>query len=470
MQTYTVSPLTTTFELSGSAIDSNLKFASLSDGTYTLTYTATDRAGSTATWTSDAFIVSSSGSSSSSSSGSTTSGTTSATITINPTSYPTGNISAKAYALKGTITSTATLSTVTGEVLTADGTVVLTVTTSDINSTSFSLSGSTIDNRLTFSSLSAGYYVLKYTATDSSGTTATWTSNVFAVASKTLFTDVTNSSKWYYSTVYAMASKGIFSGFTDGTFRPNNNITRSEVILLLYKMAGSPEVSGSHPFTDATASWYQKALIWAYQEGIVAGTSATTFAPTDYITRESLALILYNFYNGTPLEANYLSGYTDQSSISSWSRTAVNWCVANGIISSTSTSKLVAAPKASTTRATAAVMLYNCMNKLTTATLSTTAADSVLLDTEDLTVEAEVEATDALTDEVIDVVIDVEVDPLTTDEASVQPSEATGDTDDEIAVASDSDTAEATLEASSEVDEVADTSEDTDPTSDTATE
>ncbi len=354
VQTYTANPYTTRFTISGSRLDVNLKFADLSAGEYTLTYTATDTEGYSVSWTSDPFTVTVEEE---------VLDPSTSTIAISPTSYPTGNLSARAFTLKGTVSSNYELTSVTGSILYLDGTAAQSVTQEQINSTTFTIQNSDIDKGLKFANLSAGYYRLSYTAVDASGATVTWTSDVFAVADTTLFADVTDSGTWYYDTVYQVANLGSFNGYTDSngtvTFKPDQLISRIEVITTLYRLAGSPEVTGAHPFTDATGLWYQDALTWAYQQGIATGISTTAFDPNSYITREAFAALLYRYCGGTPVETDYLSDYTDVETVSDWAVTAVNWCVANGVIHSASTTELLLSPLANTNRATAAQLLYN---------------------------------------------------------------------------------------------------------------
>lgn len=313
-------------------------------------------------------------------------------LSIHPVQYPSGNLNARSFTLTGTVSSTdANIASVTGSIVRADGTVVQTATSYGVFSKTFSIKGSDIDNNLKFASLSAGYYYLTYAAFDVTGKTVTWTSPVFAISGKKLFTDVTDSSQWYYYTVYCMASRGIFNGYTDDTYLPNNSISRAEVITTLYRLAGSPAVSGTHPFTDATASWYQDALTWAYQADIAHGTTSTTFDPNTPITREAFATLLFNYCGATPVSSDCLTGYGDAAQVSSWARDAVNWCVANQIIRSTSTSELLISPALQTNRATAAQLLYNF-----SASFDTTAAAAALTLIDDAEAETadETEASD----------------------------------------------------------------------------
>jgi hypothetical protein len=168
VQTTSANTSVKSYTIKNSVLDKNLKFASLSSGTYTLVYSATDANGSTQTWTSPTFTVGSGSSS------------TSSTITISPASYPTGTIAAKAFSLTGTITSSVALKSVSATIYTESGTVVQTVTATT-SSKSYSIKNSTLDNKMKFGSLSKGSYKLVYSATDKNGNTQTWSSPVFTV-------------------------------------------------------------------------------------------------------------------------------------------------------------------------------------------------------------------------------------------------------------------------------------------------
>ncbi len=354
VQNYTDRTSVMEYIIKGSPIDQNLKFSALTPGSYTLRYTAVDQKGAEKVWTSEPFQVASED-------------PVPSRITITPGSYPTGNITAKSFTLTGTITSTYPLTTVTAAILRADGSVIQTCTDS-VTDTEYTIKGSAIDNGLRFAALSAGYYYLTYTAEDQSGAKETWQSDVFAVADTVLFPDVLDSSKWYYSYAYKAASLGIISGVGTNNgvlFCPNDSLTRAQIVCMLYRVAGSPAVSGNaHPFTDAKVSWYQTALTWAYQEGVVSGTSPTTFSPDSPVTREELATMLYQFSKASPAGSNYLSSYTDAGQVSSWAVTYVNWCLSQGLLSSVSTEELIFSPKSSATRAQASVILSNYIEKL----------------------------------------------------------------------------------------------------------
>ncbi len=360
----------TTFNIADSKIDNSLPFGSLDVGSYYLVYEASDSSGASASWTSDVFYIVSSTSSSSSSTGTSTA---TSTLSISPTAYPTGNISNSAYNLKGTITSSYSITSVTAQIVAADGTVAQTVTDTP-NSTSYNFS-SKINPNLKFGSLSSGYYYLYVAAEDAGGNSATWKSDIFAVSTSSstvkLYADLTDSSAWYYWQAYSLTQVGIFAGITSGSytyFYPNNTMTRAQAVSLFYRLYsddfGTPSTSGSNPFTDvASGSWYYTAVTWAYQTGLVSGTSDTTFEPEREITRQELARIicsyLETYYNTSSNSKDWLASYTDGSSVASWAQDSVNWCIANGIFSSTSTTSLIFEPTTAVTRGQGAVLFYN---------------------------------------------------------------------------------------------------------------
>ena len=157
-----------------------------------------------------------------------------------------------------------------------------------------------------------------------------------AYCPSSIFPDV-EANGWYHSAVDFVVSKGLMNGTGNGLFSPALNIDRASFIVILYRMAGSPKVSGSHPFTDTTASWYADAVLWAYQTKVSTGTSATTFSPTKEISRQELVTLLYRFcqYMGYEVEADQsvdLTAYPDSGEIASWAMEGVQWACDLGII------------------------------------------------------------------------------------------------------------------------------------------
>ena len=107
------------------------------------------------------------------------------------------------------------------------------------------------------------------------------------------FTDVKTGSYYEKAVIWA-AQNGITSGTTATTFSPNDNCTRAQIVTFLWRAAGEPEVSGSHPFTDVkTSAYYEKPVVWAVAKGVTSGTTTTTFSPTDTCTRSQIVTFLY---------------------------------------------------------------------------------------------------------------------------------------------------------------------------------
>ncbi len=100
---------------------------------------------------------------------------------------------------------------------------------------------------------------------------------------------------WSYDGIAYCVARGLMSGTDTHTFAPHAVATRAQIVQILYNLAGEPAVTGETPFTDLTSDWYQNAVLWAYQTGVVAGTSATTFAPEKPVTREQIAVILMGY-------------------------------------------------------------------------------------------------------------------------------------------------------------------------------
>lgn len=166
------------------------------------------------------------------------------------------------------------------------------------------------------------------------------------------FSDVGEGS-WYEQAVYFAYNRGIMGGVAEGKFNPNGTTTRAMVVQVLYNMQQKPDVSGViTPFTDISGKWYEDAVKWAYDTGAVNGTSPTTFTPEANITREQFATILYRFSNslGEDVSARAdLSGYTDAKSVSSYAVDAMAWANANGYIGGMTANTL--GPRGNATRA-----------------------------------------------------------------------------------------------------------------------
>ena len=176
------------------------------------------------------------------------------------------------------------------------------------------------------------------------------------------FTDV-DTTKWYHEGVCYVIRKGLMEGKAVGIFAPEVNLSRAELVTVLYRMAGEPSVEGkTHPFKDVSAdAWYAEAVTWAYNAGVVEGMSGTAFAPGRDISREQIALILFRYSGAEKVEENALKAYTDASSVSNYAVDAMNWAVATGLINGTTTTTL--APRKTALRAQAATILMRyCEN------------------------------------------------------------------------------------------------------------
>lgn len=167
---------------------------------------------------------------------------------------------------------------------------------------------------------------------------------------------------WSYEGIQFCVMMGYMSGMDTHVFAPRGVTTRAQLVQILYNFVGGPEVSGETPFTDLTANWYKDAVLWAYQTGVSAGTSETTFAPNDPVTREQVAVLLYEFADkvleigGAETPAD-LSQFPDGDQVSSWAREAMADAVALGIINGTKVENQVfLAPQGSATRDQIATM------------------------------------------------------------------------------------------------------------------
>lgn len=174
-----------------------------------------------------------------------------------------------------------------------------------------------------------------------------------------IFTDVPEGA-WYTSWVQQAYDKKLMSGTSETTFSPHNNMTRATIVQMLYNMEGKPEVPADVTrFTDVKAgAWYDDSSTWAKWRGVSAGYTDGTFRPNEVVTREQIAVFLYQ-YAGSPEASGTLSAFTDANRVSSWAADAVTWCVQQeliaGIESEQGTRSLE--PKSSASRAQGAVML-----------------------------------------------------------------------------------------------------------------
>lgn len=181
----------------------------------------------------------------------------------------------------------------------------------------------------------------------------------FSVDTGLPFLDVA-STEYYLPYVKFVYNNGMMKGDgNDYTFNGNGNITRAQIVVILYRLSGSPTVSTYTSFTDVpTNDWYSSAVAWAAANKIVEGRSATRFDPGAAITRQELAAILYRYNNFRGLNSGNLSNltqFTDRGYVDGYAQTPMQWAVGNGIITGTSTNTL--SPNGTASRYQAATML-----------------------------------------------------------------------------------------------------------------
>ncbi|SCI75807.1 Endoglucanase precursor [uncultured Flavonifractor sp.] len=180
-----------------------------------------------------------------------------------------------------------------------------------------------------------------------------------AAVEDTGYSDV-DANAWYAGAVEYVRDNGVMSGTSETTFSPNGTMTRAMLAVVLYRMAGSPAVSGSDSFTDtADGAWYSNAVRWASGEGIMSGYGGGLFGTNDPVNREQLAAILWR-YAGSPTAFGVAVPYADESTISTYAVSAATWARENGIINGIDGNRF--APKSNATRAQVATILMNYLS------------------------------------------------------------------------------------------------------------
>ncbi len=180
------------------------------------------------------------------------------------------------------------------------------------------------------------------------------------------FTDVRRSD-WFYEDVAFAYENGLFAGTSDTTFSPNASMTRAMLVTVLYRLEGQPAVNGRSGFSDVQYNgYYEDAVTWAADNGIVNGTSTTTFSPNANVTREQMAAILYRYaqhkkYNTAA--SSGLNGFTDHASVSGYAAASLEWAVAEKLVNG-SAGKLM--PTGNATRAQVAAILHRFVENVAT--------------------------------------------------------------------------------------------------------
>ena len=179
------------------------------------------------------------------------------------------------------------------------------------------------------------------------------------------FSDVAGPNDWSHEGIDYCVRRSLMVGTGAGTFSPGMNCSRAQIVQILYNLSGDKTDYSRYylPFTDvAPGAWYYDAVAWAYFNNVVSGTSATTFAPNDVITREQMAVILYGYTAEYAPEftgnAASLNTFPDAGSVANWAYAAMSWAVGNGLISGMGSGGVsYLAPQGSATRAQASAII-----------------------------------------------------------------------------------------------------------------
>ena len=175
------------------------------------------------------------------------------------------------------------------------------------------------------------------------------------------FSDL-DKTQWYHEGVDFALDNGLMKGMSDTEFAPNGDVTRAQLVTILYRLEGQPSIEGlENPFEDvAETDWFCDAVIWAASEGIVKGVTETTFDPNAAVTREQIATILFRYSGAEKVEEDHLEAFADADKISAYAVDAMNWAVANGLIKGLTDTTV--APRATATRAQIATILMRYCN------------------------------------------------------------------------------------------------------------
>ena len=181
-----------------------------------------------------------------------------------------------------------------------------------------------------------------------------------AFAEEVSYTDVPETA-WYAEAAQALREMGLMNGVGDNRFDPNGVFTRAQLATVLYRMAGSPAVSGEDSFTDtAPGQWYTDAVLWASQNGVVEGYGNGLFGTTDATTQEQMAVMLWRNAGSYVLDATYDDPDAVEHQASDWAFDAVRWARVDGLL----TDEIPFAPKAPASRAQVADMVYRYLQLL----------------------------------------------------------------------------------------------------------
>lgn len=185
------------------------------------------------------------------------------------------------------------------------------------------------------------------------------------------FTDVV-AGTWYYGAAAYAYNNGLFAGMTPTTFAPNATMTRAMLVSVLWRLAGAPAPKAPNTFVDVPdGAWYTDAVTWAAENGVVSGIGGSRFDPSGFVTREQTAEILYNYAHSKGYDVSAradLTAFPDAASVSGWAEKALSWANAAGLINGTvRDGQTILDPQGSASRAQVAMILMNYVEHVVNA-------------------------------------------------------------------------------------------------------
>ena len=185
------------------------------------------------------------------------------------------------------------------------------------------------------------------------------------------FTDVV-AGTWYYGAAAYAYNNGLFAGMTPTTFAPNATMTRAMLVSVLWRLAGEPAPKAPNTFVDVPdGAWYTDAVTWAAENGVVSGIGGSRFDPSGFVTREQTAEILYNYAHSKGYDVSAradLTAFPDAGSVSGWAENALSWANAAGLINGTvRDGQTILDPQGSASRAQVAMILMNYVEHVVNA-------------------------------------------------------------------------------------------------------
>ena len=185
------------------------------------------------------------------------------------------------------------------------------------------------------------------------------------------FTDVV-AGTWYYGAAAYAYNNGLFAGMTPTTFAPNATMTRAMLVSVLWRLAGAPAPKAPNTFVDVPdGAWYTDAVTWAAENGVVSGIGGSRFDPSGFVTREQTAEILYNYAHSKGYDVSAradLTTFPDAGSVSGWAEEALSWANAAGLINGTvRDGQTILDPQGSASRAQVAMILMNYVEHVVNA-------------------------------------------------------------------------------------------------------